>query len=402
MLEVNFSKIAPELKEIPRWVVWRFEGRRKVPYLAKPHGKACDVTKPSNWVPFEQARITCEMGRFSGVGFVLSPDDDVVGVDLDNCVINGRPKPEAMAVLERIGAAYIELSPSGTGLRAFGRFKGAISRKQGVINGVSVELYTDLRYLTVTGHVLLDGGLVDLGGFADVSKALAGKGATEENGREQKNTEDYRRELKRTEDYRGLQKITENTENTEEHRSQGGGVIPKPFPTSCYPSVAGQRNKCLFELARFLKAQMPDAKPLQLRKIVMSWHKDVLPIIETKEFEETWADFMRGWDKVKTPYGETMDGIIEASKNISLPDYLAEMEYSQRAESLIRVCIAAQRHHGEDPFFLPSRVAGEVLDVHYTVAAKMLKALVLDGVIEVVEEGKMGRGARYRLRIDVT
>lgn len=127
MLEVNFSKIAPELKEIPRWVVWRFEGRRKVPYLAKPHGKACDVTKSSSWVSFEQAKITCEMGRFSGVGFVLSPDDDVVGVDLDNCVIDGRPKPEAMAVLERIGAAYIELSPSGAGLRAFGRFKGAIT-----------------------------------------------------------------------------------------------------------------------------------------------------------------------------------------------------------------------------------------------------------------------------------
>ena len=110
---------------------------------------------------------------------------------------------------------------------------------------------------------------------------------------------------------------------------------------------------------------------------------------------------MRGWEKVKTPYGQTISEIVEASKNISLPAYLSEMEYSKRDEFLIKVCIAAQNHHGSEPFFLTSRVAGDVLGTHYTVAAKMLKALVIDGVIEVVEAGRMGRGARYRLLIEI-
>lgn len=402
MLEVNFSKIAPELKEIPRWVVWRLQGKRKVPYVAKPQGKAADITKPCSWVSFEQAKITCELGKFSGLGFVLSPDDDIVGVDLDDCVVNGRPYPEAMAILERIGAAYVELSPSGTGLRAFGRSTGEISRKQGVIDGVKAELYTDLRYLTVTGHALLDGGLVDLVGFIGVSKALGGEKvipksveATEENKR---TTEENKRH---TEENGGVQKNTENTETTEEYKGQGGGVgLNIQFPTGCYPTVEGQRNKCLFELARFLKSQMPNAKPLELRKIVLAWHKDVLSVIGTKEFSETWADFMRGWEKVKVPYGETMDSIVKASRLIALPDCLLDMEYGERTNNLIKVCIAAQQHHGDEPFFLPSRIAGDILGVHFTVAAKMLRALVIDGLIEVVEQSRMGRGARYRLLID--
>ena len=414
MLEVNFSKIAPELKEIPRWVVWRLQGKRKVPYVAKPQGKAADITRSCSWVSFEQAKITCELGKFSGLGFVLSPDDDIVGVDLDDCVVNGRPYPEAMAILERIGAAYVELSPSGTGLRAFGRSTGEISRKQGVIDGVKAELYTDLRYLTVTGNALLDGGIVDLNGFVDASKALGGEQTTQEEHKRTQTTQTTQEEHKRTQEVhkttqttqeehkrtQEVHKTTQTTQTTQEDTSQGVGGLNIQFPTGCYPTVEGERNRCLFELARFLKSQIPGAKPSELRSFVLAWHKEVLPVIGTKEFSETWTDFIRGWEKVRTPYGETMDSIVKASKLIALPDCLLEMEYGERTNNLIKICIAAQQHHNDKPFYLSSRIAGDLLGVDHGTAAKMLKALVIDEVLELVTAGTRRKASEYRLLLE--
>src|SRR5262249_27906989 len=39
------------------------------------------------------------------------------------------------------------------------------------------------------------------------------------------------------------------------------------------PSGPGQRNQCIFQLARRLKAPMPDATPAELRVIVREWHR---------------------------------------------------------------------------------------------------------------------------------
>lgn len=67
-------------------------------------------------------------------------------VDLDGCVVDGVPTSEAAGTAGH-GGVYIEVSPSGKGLRAFGwrRFDAGAN---GQIGGLKAELYSKGRYLT--------------------------------------------------------------------------------------------------------------------------------------------------------------------------------------------------------------------------------------------------------------
>lgn len=51
-----------------------------------------------------------------------------------------------------------------------------------------------------------------------------------------------------------------------------------------------------------------------LREIVQEWHRLALPVIGTKDFATTWADFVRGWEKVHSPLGETLNKVLEDVK----------------------------------------------------------------------------------------
>ncbi|MDY7001622.1 MAG: phage/plasmid primase, P4 family, partial [Thermodesulfobacteriota bacterium] len=90
---------------------------------------------------------------FSGIGFMLSTDNDIAGLDIDHCrdAESKKIEPWALEIVDELNT-YTEVSPSGTGLRAF--FHGGLpprGRKKG-----NVELYDTGRYLTVTGQRLPD------------------------------------------------------------------------------------------------------------------------------------------------------------------------------------------------------------------------------------------------------
>src|SRR5690606_5311542 len=72
------------------------------------------------------------------------------------------------------------------------------------------------------------------------------------------------------------------------------------------PFAPGQRHRKVFELARHLKSitELRDVDPRSLRSIVERWHKLALPVIRTKAFEESWFDFLAGFDQVKFRVGE--------------------------------------------------------------------------------------------------
>ena len=149
----NFDEMPNELKELNQWVAWKYEpspGKKpgKVPY--SPNGCRANVTNASTWGTYEQIEIEYLYGNYSGIGFVLN-GNGIVGIDLDHCVIDGQPTPDAMEILEKSGSTYIEISPSGTGLRALG-YGPQIIGTAGVENGVNTELYSSGRYLTLTGR----------------------------------------------------------------------------------------------------------------------------------------------------------------------------------------------------------------------------------------------------------
>lgn len=114
-MEPDFDAMPAQLRSVPRWVVWKGQ---KVPYCATAVNRKASSTDPDTWAGFNQAQTAYEEGGYAGVGFVLN-GDGIVGIDLDKCVADGTPAQAAMAILDRIGCQYIELSPSGRGLRGF-------------------------------------------------------------------------------------------------------------------------------------------------------------------------------------------------------------------------------------------------------------------------------------------
>ena len=360
-MQPDFQMMPVELRELSRWVVWK---GAKVPYCASAINRLASVTDPRTWSSFEHAEMAYVEGGYSGVGFVLN-GDGIVGVDLDKCAPDGVPSTDALNLLSHLGCQYIELSPSGTGLRGFG-YGDDIKGRRGVLDGLNVELYSSARYLTVTGRVLKNGPLVRLPGFQDVALSLKRMSPTEEG---QKKTE----------------------ENVCHLLSSSVGI-----PASTLPTREGERNRCLFQLARHIKGEQPNATREELRAIVSEWHKLVLPVIGTKDFAVTLADFMRCFESVKQPRGATLKIILDGIDfSAPLPSWIEALGYGEPSTRLVHVCIALQRHEGAKPFFISVRQAGELIGMHYTDASKVLTTLVADGVLSLVSKGAGKVASRY-------
>ena len=178
-LAPQFGSIPVELKKQSRWIVWCAEGRAglkptKVPYdptlPTKQHAKSND---PQTWGTFDQAMTAYLEGEgdFAGVAFVLN-GDGLVGIDIDHCVIEGVPSMPAAALMDKLGVGYIEVSPSGTGLRGFGYADKLEKGVNGSLDGLKVELYSDLRFLTVTGCAVKADPLTHLNGFTELAKVI--------------------------------------------------------------------------------------------------------------------------------------------------------------------------------------------------------------------------------------
>ena len=382
MLSPDFEAVPAQLRELPRWVVHR----DKVPYCATAINSKASSTNPDTWATFEQARAAYEEGGYSGVGFVLN-GDGVVGVDLDHCVTSGTVDPAAMALMDRIGCQYVELSPSATGLRGFGYGDSLDGRrKRGSVGGVSTELYSAGRHLTVTGCAVRDGLLVELAGLHEVAEAMR-------NDSEARPTEEAE-ESEGDRRIRGHSSVSSGSSDS----SVGGPAFG--IPPDTLPGIVGERNKCLFKLARYVKGEWPGATLAELRPVVREWHRLALPVIGTADFSESWGDFVRGLDAVRQPHGSTLRDIVASAADSALPGGLDALGYGDRGLQLVRVCMALASHHEPEPFFLSSRIAGELLGIHHTDAARMLAALCADGVLTLTKRGVGRVASRYRFTWD--
>jgi hypothetical protein len=87
-ISIIAENIPENLKRTRQWVTWRYELRdakwTKPPYQVNGRERASS-TDPSTWGAFEDALETYETGRVDGLGFVVSADDDFIGIDLDHC-----------------------------------------------------------------------------------------------------------------------------------------------------------------------------------------------------------------------------------------------------------------------------------------------------------------------------
>ncbi len=374
MLPPKFEMFPHELRQHHRWVTWK---DKKVPYCATAINSKASATNPDTWSSFDAAQSAYEEGGYSGVGFVLN-GDGIAAVDLDDCVHAGQPAPAAMSLMERIGCQYIELSPSGTGLHGFG-YADSIKGKRGILEGLSVELYTNQRYLTVTGHTLSSGPLVPLGEFSTVANAL---------------------ETRKSNQPLTPQKSTEAPQrSTDSHLLL---TLLSSVGCAAYtPLHAGQRNQCLFELARHAKADWPDASLMERRELVRQWHAKHYEVIGTKALTVSLDDFERSWDAVKHLPGATLDAALKGvDLNAALPSQFAELGYGAGDARLFNICMALQAHAGDGPFFLSARTAASLLGhSEHSTASAMLRSFVRDGVMQEVSKGAGNKASRYRMAL---
>ncbi len=160
-LPVIFENIPMELKRIPRWVLWSHtevgsDGNKRWSKLpVQANGKSASSTNPATWADFltVQAAYQNNPTRFSGVGFVFSEDDNLVGIDLDDCydVHSSSFTNAAMQQLAQSVNGYMEVSPSGTGVKIFTR---ANFKTAHVDHSIGFEAYPHGRYFTVTGNII--------------------------------------------------------------------------------------------------------------------------------------------------------------------------------------------------------------------------------------------------------
>ncbi len=166
------------------------------------------------------------------------------------------------------------------------------------------------------------------------------------------------------------------------------------------PQGEGQRNKALFELARRLKGvpELFDADPRGLREYVKEWHQLALPVINTKSFEESFADFLRGWQKVKFPAGaKPLEGLFAEAIASPLPACAGKYE-TPKVQQLVALCRRLQTAWHPLPFPLACRSAAGVLGVSHVTANDWLFVLCADGVIREMEKGsqKTKRASRFQ------
>ena len=149
--------VPDDLSERDQWVLWRYEERNgratKVPYqvIHRP----ASSTDPATWASYEA--VTNAWGRapsrYAGPGFVFSAQDPFCGIDLDDALdAEGNVKSWALGIVERFSDTYLEISPSGAGLKIWAR--GSVpANLAGVSVGTGqIEIYDRARYFAVTGR----------------------------------------------------------------------------------------------------------------------------------------------------------------------------------------------------------------------------------------------------------
>jgi hypothetical protein len=150
------------LRALPQWVCWDYVwepnenkpegGDWTKPPLNPRTGYNGSATNPDVWTDYETAARGVLHHRLAGVGFALSPDDGFTGIDLDHCrnKETGELEPWAAEIVA-LKETYVEVSPSGEGLRLICRGKVDKAIK---CDPAQVEIYGTGRYLTITGQQL--------------------------------------------------------------------------------------------------------------------------------------------------------------------------------------------------------------------------------------------------------
>lgn len=162
------------LRELKQWLVWKFEpnpkpGKKdlKVPHYAKSgtkrgwfpgvRGVKIGQGSPEEMpllVTFEEAKAAAIQRGMKGVGLAMVEGCPITALDFDHCVVDGAIHPDVEAL---VVGTYAEISPSGTGVRAFVNGNlGDRSDAHPDDGSFGFETYSSSRFVTFTGNMTDD------------------------------------------------------------------------------------------------------------------------------------------------------------------------------------------------------------------------------------------------------
>jgi hypothetical protein len=155
------DNLPTELKQIPQFLLWKFEQKPnrskpiKVPYYVNGSRRAgsLDTEKDlSQLAKYEEALIAYEVGDFDGIGFAVT-GQGIGAFDLDYCLdpetkeIDRDHAGYKIAQEAKDLGCYIEITPSGQGLRFIGPCDDSKAYSKG-----GLEFWGKGRYVTLTGQ----------------------------------------------------------------------------------------------------------------------------------------------------------------------------------------------------------------------------------------------------------
>ena len=144
-----------DIKAFPQWVNWANRSGKK--FFTTTSADAAKSNDPQTWTDYETA---CKAGKPC---FVLSESDPFFGIDLDDCIEDGRLSDVASQIISPfMNRALIEISQSGTGIHITAVGKKPIERSNWTIDGQRVEVYDRARFWIVTFRPLFPGDSQDM------------------------------------------------------------------------------------------------------------------------------------------------------------------------------------------------------------------------------------------------
>jgi hypothetical protein len=146
------------LQSKEQWLTWDYvwnadKGRYDKPPCSAHTGRPASINNSANLGTFAEAAATAARLKMAGVGFLLTNDDGMTGIDIDHCITDSGSLSDLAAEVIGYGETYAEVSPSGAGIRLFARGKIDKAMKD---DALGVEIYGSGRYLTVTGQQIPD------------------------------------------------------------------------------------------------------------------------------------------------------------------------------------------------------------------------------------------------------
>lgn len=146
-----YERIPNELQKLNQWHCWKLVKGVKIP--VQVNGENAKSNDASTWTDFNSA---CDSAYYySGLAFEITPP--YTGIDLDGCLdSDGDLRKWAWEIIARFdGLGFIEVSPSGTGVKILTRARkpAGMACVHKIEPGQQIEVYDRDRFWTVTGDI---------------------------------------------------------------------------------------------------------------------------------------------------------------------------------------------------------------------------------------------------------